>query len=187
MEEMGLIGEREKNLEMKAMAEMKRNIRDHVKCFKDLPEQFDDGDQSPLTGEKGMEMGHQWFFGMDYVPYNPDMTHLSEWMKTVFRGDYDAMMQHIKKIGLENTSKMLEIRETLLKVSTIFHVIMGARVFYGNMNNPTVRGHRMQCETVMNVKLHDVKILKKLISLGAKINVHDVAGYIIFYRGVKII
>ena len=56
-----------------------------------VPESYDDGDQSPLSGRKDHFVRILWSEGLDYIPDDPRLVYLSDWMKTIFRGDYEAL------------------------------------------------------------------------------------------------
>lgn len=147
-------------------------------CSRFKQESYDDGDQSPLKGDKGHIMESCWSTGFDYNPANPRNSHLSDWLKVVWRGDYSAMMDHVIKARREPSglTKLLERRESGLNISAIFHVICGARVLYGD--NQLFQVDKMvMSQSGLEMKYEHSKILQKLIDLGAKISARDVAGY----------
>ena len=59
--------------------------------------------------------------------------------------------------------------------NAIFHVIIGARTIYSDQ--ASFREIQGIARKTLNVKKDHIKVLKKLISLGAEVNVHDIAGY----------
>ena len=75
----------------------------------------------------------------------------------------------------EQVNKLLENRESLMNMSAIFQVFIGARSFLGE--NELLKGHRMVANQMMAVKNDHKRILTKLIELGANIHAKDVAGY----------
>jgi len=110
-----------------------------------------------------------WAGGMDYLPYSPRYFYLSDWMKTIFSGDYEGFLKMIEGKSDDDIQKMLTKRESLYNVSAIFHVVIGAR-----NQHPSIKE---QSKWTLNVKNEHMKILVKLLSLGINVNVHDVAGF----------
>ena len=131
-----------------------------------VPVSYDDGDQSPLKGLKDQFVRTLWSEGLDYNPDNPVLVYHSDWMRTIYRGDYEGFLEMIKNKNDEELQMMLAKRETLMNMSAVFHVIIGARK-YGNS-----RGH--------------MRILIKLISLGVNVNVKDFAGFTPLHHCVTI-
>ena len=116
-----------------------------------------------------------WAGSMDYHPYNPMYVYISDWVKTIYSGDYEGFLKMIKNKTDTELKKMLGKRETLLNMSAIFHVITGARVFgKGSLASETTL---RQAKETLNVKNEHMKILIKLLILGVDVNVHDVAGF----------
>jgi len=136
---------------------------------------MDDGDQSKLRGDKAQVLRNQWGGGMDYNPAHPDNTHLSPWLRALWRGDYQAVMQVIEGLKKPEIRNMLEVRESLLNVSAVFHVIIGARTLCGK--NPLFRDIQLAAHRMMEIKNEHQKILSKLLELGANIHAKDIAGY----------
>ena len=131
-----------------------------------VPVSYDDGDQSPLTGIKDQFVRTLWSTGMDYRPDDPGLVYLSDWMKTIYKGDYEGFIEMIKDKNGEEIKKMMAKRETLMSMSAVFHVIIGAKK-YGS-----TRGH--------------MRILIKLLSLGVDVNVKDFAGFTPLHHCVTI-
>merc|ERR1719193_669414 len=136
---------------------------------------MDDGDQSKLRGDKAQVLRNQWGGGMDYNPAHPGNTHLSPWLRALWRGDYQAVMQFMEGLGKQETKNMLEVRESLLNVSAVFHVIIGARTLCGK--NPLFRDIQLAAHRIMEVKNEHQKILTKLLELGTNMHAKDIAGY----------
>ena len=136
---------------------------------------FDDGDQTPLKGDKAQILRNQWSSGMDCNPLSPANTHLSAWLRALWWGDYQEVMSFINNVKKEDVGKMLEYRESLVNISAVFHVIIGARSLRGDY--PQMAGARKLANMIRKVKKDHEKILAKLIELGANINAKDVAGY----------
>lgn len=132
------------------------------------PAPYSDGDQTSLKGHRSIMLKHQWAGGMDYNPENP---RFSQWMKALYFGDYNTMIKIIEETKEQDLEHLLEKRESLYNVSAIFHVIMGARVLYGERKELEERRKRFN-----NIKSDHMACFLKLLELGAKINAKDVAG-----------
>merc|ERR1719309_1652576 len=61
----------------------------------------------------------------------------------------------------------------MLHVGTIFHVVIGARSLFNG--SPLMQATKRNCSGKIDMKHY--QILKRLLELGADVNVHDVAGY----------
>ena len=122
---------------------------------------YDDGDQSPMEGSFQNWMASlQAMHSMDYIPTMP---HMSDWMKKICNGDFDGMMAILASKSAESIQKILNRRESMKSRGALFHVINGAGAAYtGNVH--------------VDVKVY-LKILKKLLSLGAEVNVRDAHGW----------
>ena len=125
-----------------------------------VPVSYDDGDQSPLSCRKDQFVRTLWGGGLDYNPDNPRLVYHSEWMRTIFRGDYKGFLEMIKDKNDEELKMLIAKRETLMNKSAIFHVVSGARV-HGLKDKG--QGH--------------MRILIKLLTLGVDVNVRDFAGF----------
>ena len=138
---------------------------------------MDDGDQSKLRGDKAQVLRNQWGGGMDYNPAHahPGNSHLSPWLRALWRGDYHAVMQFLNGLEEHEVRNMLEVRESMLNVSAVFHVIIGARTLCGK--NPLFRDIQIAARRMMEIKNEHQKILSKLLELGANIHAKDIAGY----------
>jgi len=166
---------KQKALEEEADQELKFKLLCQHLGLMDMKGGFGDGDQTPLKGDKAQVLQNQWGNGMDYNPVHPGNSHLSDWLRDLWRGDYEAVMGHIEKIDMEKVADLLEMRESLLNVSAVFHVIIGARTLCGQ--NPLFEDVQRAARRSMEIKNEHVKILAKLIELGANIHAKDVAGY----------
>merc|ERR1719318_23018 len=131
----------------------------------------DDGDQSKLKGDKAQVLRNQWGGGMDYNPAHPGNSHLSPWLRALWSGDYQAVMQFMDKVETHEINNLLEVRESLLNVSAVFHVIIGARTLCGK--NPLFRDIQIAAARMMEVKNQHQKILSKLLELGADPDIKD--------------
>jgi len=136
---------------------------------------YEDGDQSPLRGMEYQSLKSQWASGMDYAPYNPLFRHLSDWLKVLFSGDYRGFLRMIDGKTEVEVAKMISKRETLVNVSAIFHVIIGARTL-GCADSSFLPGQEM-ARKFMDIKMEHMKILVKLLSVGCDVNVKDFAGF----------
>ena len=70
--------------------------------------------------------------------------------------------------------QQLELRESMMNMNSVLHVVSGARFFYSD--KPAMLMQAQALATIMEVKKDHVKILKKLIELGANMSAKDVAG-----------
>ena len=125
---------------------------------------------SPLTGREALNLQNRWDMGMDYTPTNP----FSQWMKVIFIGNYEGMMNILK--GMSDIEVMLHLgmRESLMNFPALLHVVCGAKVIYSDQ--PAMLAEKRRMQGVLEVKHGHMKILKKLIELGANLTVKDVAG-----------
>ena len=101
-----------------------------------------------------------WAGGLDYNPDNRSLVYHSEWMRTIYRGDYKGFLEMIKDKNDDELKMMIAKRETLMNMSAIFHVVTGARL-HGLKDKG--QGH--------------MRILIKLLTLGVDVNVRDFAGF----------
>eukprot|EP00092_Neocalanus_flemingeri_P108905 GFUD01139896.1.p1 GENE.GFUD01139896.1~~GFUD01139896.1.p1 ORF type:complete len:457 (+),score=101.89 GFUD01139896.1:159-1373(+) len=108
-----------------------------------------------------MAMQSLWSEGFDYT------WHLSGWLKSLSGGDYEAMKRHIWNLDKDQVGKLLERREPLLGVSAIFHAVIGCASLHED--NPAL-------ENVEEDQDGHMRILRKLLELGLRVDVHDVAG-----------
>ena len=112
-----------KETEQIAEMEMWKKLRSRT------PEEFqtksyDEGDQSALIGRDAWALQWQWSHKMDYSPLNP---HFSEWMKVIYTGNYSGMMDILRHAS--NAKKLLSMRESLMNMPALLHVVMGAFQF----------------------------------------------------------
>ena len=133
--------------------EMKTKLK--LRSLKDFQKKsYDEGDQSPLVGREAWILQRQWSHKMDYSPLYP----FSRWMKVIYTGNYEGMMDILHKTP--DVPKLLSMRESLMNVPALHHVVLGATT--------------IQAEEPLS---HDhMKVLEKLIELGADLSVRDVAG-----------
>merc|ERR1719187_1030660 len=170
---------REKELNMKAQMEMQQKLMLVMTGEYRSPAPYDDGDQSPLKKDALRILKHQWARGMDYGlwimdydNFDPMFTHLSDWMKNLFKGDLAAMTKEIEKTSEKDLKKLLERRESLLNVSAIFHVVIGARTLCGEHDE-----FADFWKQAGNMESDHMTCFLKLIELGARTDAKDVAGY----------
>ena len=140
-----------------------------------VPISFDNGDQSPLSGGEAQFLRNMWAGGMDFnMLHNPVNDYFSDWLKTIYSGDYEGFLKMIEGKSDRELKTMLSKRESLYNVSAIFHVVIGARIFgKGNKSQPCV----LNDAKTLNVKNDHMKIFIKLLGLGVDVNVHDFAGF----------
>ena len=158
-----------------AMQETNRKITEILSFKVRPPLSYEEGDQSPLSGEASQLLRYQWASGMDYRPQDPVFFYLSPWLKALYSGDYDGMMKILEDKNDGEISKLLTARETLYNIPAIFHVIIGAR----NLAAIPPKNPEVYRITVARMKVEKewVKILRKLISLGAAVSDRDFAGF----------
>eukprot|EP01060_Flectonema_neradi_P036884 TRINITY_DN725_c3_g1_i1.p1 TRINITY_DN725_c3_g1~~TRINITY_DN725_c3_g1_i1.p1 ORF type:complete len:483 (+),score=50.33 TRINITY_DN725_c3_g1_i1:130-1449(+) len=124
------------------------------------PDPYGDGDQTMTKGYLESEvLRKQWVTGMNY---NPENDPISDFVKICWTGNAGKL----EKILNENRSssdklrKLLEHRVSLMHISSIFHVIIGART----------RGE-------LGRKDEYIRCLKLLIQAGVRTNAKDFAGH----------
>ena len=158
--------------EQSVAAEAKEDLqRQLTRTLDDVQrKRFDEGDQSPLTGREALNLQNQWQMGFDYSPLNP----FSHWMKVIYTGNYGGMMSILEGKSDMEVMMLLGMRESLMNVPALLHVVCGAKVIHSSQ--PRMLKKKEQIEEVMEVKYDHIKILEKLIELGADLTVKDVAG-----------
>jgi len=126
---------------------------------------YEDPDITPIAPEQESLESHvlclEWGVGLDYMPNEPIFKHLSVWLKDIFNGNYKRFLKHIERLSADEVQRKLEMRESLMKRSAIFHVVLGAQNL-GSNHVGLSTGH--------------IRILSKLLDLGARLDVHDVSG-----------
>jgi len=133
-------------------------------------ERYGDGVQTRVVGRKDVaKLEAQWKGGMDYHPSN-----CSLWMRTIFFGDFKGMMAMLDNMSGAQVKQQLEVRESMMNMNSVLHVVGGAKVFYSDKPAMLMEVNRLA--TIMEVKRGHIRILKKLIELGANISAKDVAG-----------
>ena len=94
---------------------------------------------------------------------------LSDWATALWNGDFDSVMMIIQSLSKYELKQKLEEKQTRLKMSAIFHVILGIRA--ANSPSPLFQ----LCMPEGKSRNHKT-ILDKLIMLGANVNARDLAG-----------
>ena len=61
-----------------------------------VPISHEDSDQTPLSGAEAQFLRNMWAGGMDYAPYEPVIVYLSDWLKTIYSGDYEGFLKMIQ-------------------------------------------------------------------------------------------
>ena len=77
----------------------------------DTSEQFDDGDQTPLTGDRATDAKRLWAIPMDW---HPNIEYLSPFTKCHLLGDYDGMMDLVGDKKGDELKRLLENGETYI-------------------------------------------------------------------------
>ena len=160
--------EEEQSAAADAKVDMERRL---MRTMDDIKrKRFDEGDQSPLTGREALNLQNQWQMGMDYTPTNP----FSQWMKVIYTGNYEGMMNILEGMSDIEVMMHLGMRESLMNIPALLHVVCGAKVVYSDQ--PAMLAEKRRMQRVLEVKHGHMKILEKLIELGADLTVKDVAG-----------
>ena len=81
-------------------------------------------DTSPLFGIDAMKLQAQIAKGMDYDQAKNH--NLSNWSKVCYHGDYDAVKHLISGRSAEEKWHLIETKESLMRFSSLFHVVKGA-------------------------------------------------------------
>lgn len=145
-----------------------------------VPWTYEDGDQTPLLGKEAVLMKWKWLSGMDHQPHaafrsEPLFCHYSPLLLHCYLGNYSSFIKLIETLSPEELSLQLKKRETLMKVSPIFQPIIGIRSLTSDLWGPShVLSETSRVRGRCN--LQHKKVFKKLLELGADVNVHDVAG-----------
>jgi len=137
-------------------------------------EAYDDGDQSPLVGDEAQILQNQWAYGMDADP--SINKRLSDLPLALWCGNYEEAMKLIKDESGETLKKLLERRESMMNFSAIFFLCLGARILCGDKKLFKVHIANARRGGIP-IKYEYTKLLKKLLELGARMDVKDVAGY----------
>jgi len=136
---------------------------------------WDEGDQSPLKGEEAKFLRCQVGMGMDYDPYRSP--HLSDWLRTIYCGDYEKLLRLLRDKTDDEIKLLLGKRESLMNMSAVFHVVMGANLLYSEHPASAIQRWKERTKFYLDVKTDHMKILIKLLSLGVDVNARDVAGF----------
>ena len=132
---------------------------------------YKESNQKPLKGEKALMLDVELGTGLDY---NPVFSHLSDWLRTIFRGDYERFLGIIHELSEDEVKGLLCKRETLFNVPAVFHAVMGAALFFSQ--TPVGQDHKNILRQQIDAKSGHTEILIKLISLGVDVNARDIGG-----------
>ena len=171
----GFETEQKQRMEMEQFAEEEMRKKLESRSAKDFQKKsYDEGDQSPLVGRDAWILQKHWSTKMDYSPFNP---FLSKWMKVIFTGNYKAMMDILRKTP--DVKKLLSMRESLMNVPAVIHVFRGATLIHAE--EPSLLEEKRQLQMALKVNYDHLKILEKLIKLGADLSARDVAGMTVLH------
>ena len=164
----------QRDIELREESEQIAEMEMWKKLRSRTPEEFqrksyDEGDQSALVGRDAWTLQWQWSHKMNYSPLNP---HFSEWMKVIYTGNYPGMMDILQNTS--NVKKLLSMRESLMNMPALLHVVLGATVIH--TEDPSLLAEKIDLGNFLDVKYDHLKILEKLIELGADLTAKDVAG-----------
>jgi len=126
---------------------------------------YKDPEHTPLSFNvlEHKALMYQWSEEIDYDPLEAKLQHLSAWMRDIYCGDFNAFMNHIDGLSMEEVEKKLKLRESMMFRSAIFHVVLGAqRVDAAVKSGIVSKGH--------------IRVLQKILNLGAEVNTWDVSG-----------
>ena len=112
---------------------------------------------------------------MDYHPSYPQFHHLSNWLKVIFSGDYQTFLNTIGSHSEDDVQNLIKYRESMMRLNAIFHVVIGARTLAVPSSEQALA--QRNARKSLNVRNEHMKILDKLLSLGADVNVRDPAGF----------
>ena len=132
---------------------------------------YEESDQTPVYGLEVFGLIHD----VGYTDYDPvDCPYLSDWLIMIYCGNYEKFSEYLRGHSEDEIKELISKRETLMNQSAIFHVILGARIFYSD--HPSVLGMQMYQKLLLDVKNDHMKILIKLLTLGADVNLKDMMG-----------
>ena len=153
---------------------IKKRVDDILDGVTQPHESYEEGDQSPLAGREAFVLALEWHSYLDYYPF---AYHMSDWCTAVFCGDYYYSLYRVMR-----DRELLLLRESLLNVSAIFHVVMGAKILLSHSQCDKWKPIQDGCRDVKYENMGDrntrdhLKLLDFLISLGVDVNAKDVAG-----------
>ena len=87
-------------------------------------------------------------------------------------GNYEGVMNILQKTP--DVKKLLSMREYLMNIPALMHVVMGARITH--TEDPFLLVEKEELEKVLDAKCDHIKILERLIELGADLSVKNIAG-----------
>ncbi len=129
---------------------------------------YGDGEQTPVRRKEAMVVQHVWGRGGDYSLDNPA---LSDWARDCHLGEFAKVKAH-----LDNEPKLLDRRETLLRLNGLFHVIYGMRTVDS-------KDSRMASMKVEKKEGRDhLACAKFLIERGTPVDCRDMAGHTPFHH-----
>jgi len=114
--------------------------------------------------------------GSKYNP--PGMAHYSDLFFDMYVGNYSDFNKHIKKLSKEELKKTLNSREGYPQFSPVFAPIIG-RSMVNIEELPGLTEQNVEEIRLMysgNNENKHIKILEKLLKLGADPNAHDILG-----------
>ena len=139
---------------------------------------------------EGNLMVHIFYYGIDLPgsKHNPfgHLQYFSSFFIDIFFGNYTEFKDHIKSLSKEELDRAMKKREGYCQQSPIFAPILGLNMvdieskWFTDQQIKEIRTMYSGC----NEHKH-LKILKKLIRLGADVNAHDINGFTPLQHAVK--
>lgn len=147
-----------KNLEQESKHELStRILMDKLFIQEEMDDPYGDGNQTMLYRNEAQKLQLQWGGGFNYNPNNPG--RLSAWCKALYFARINEVKEFIEQardVSESELNKLLNRRESMLRMGGILHVIAGCRQEKSNRH---------------------VTLTKILLEAGANPNIKDVAGY----------
>merc|ERR1719369_2217098 len=72
-----------------------------------VPVTYENPDQTPLKGFEAQVLRFKWSESMDYLPHEPIISYLSDWLMNLYLGNYDYFMKQVEGLSKEQLKKKL--------------------------------------------------------------------------------
>ena len=108
-------------------------IEDVIHGRKDPPVAYNDGDQSPVSGDEATMLSNK---GLSYADNSPgQLPWMSELCRVLWYGYNRGLMEILKNKTSEEIKILMKKRESFALTGVVTHVVQGAHVF-GYPNGP---------------------------------------------------